>query len=51
MGHSDAPDIDYPLPPLKEIPDSDIDKPKEACKLVFNLPSPNSLLCAESSVD
>ncbi|KAG1820583.1 Aldo keto reductase [Suillus subaureus] len=35
--HFDAPDPDYPLPPLNEIPDDDADKPKEAYKLTTTL--------------
>lgn len=33
MVHFDAPDPDYPLPPINEIPDEDADKPKEVYKL------------------
>jgi hypothetical protein len=33
----DAPDPDYPLPPINEIPDDDADKPKEAYKLVTHM--------------
>jgi D-arabinose 1-dehydrogenase len=35
--HFDAPDPDYPLPPLNEIPDEDADKPKEVYKLVTHM--------------
>lgn len=35
--HFDAPDPDYPLPPINEIPDEDADKPKEAYKLVTHM--------------
>jgi hypothetical protein len=43
-GHLDAPDTAYPLPHLEEIPDNDVDKPKEAYKLVLHLPE-LSILC------
>ncbi|KAG2362040.1 Aldo/keto reductase [Suillus spraguei] len=33
----DAPDPNYPLPPLNEIPDDDADKPKETYKLTTTL--------------
>lgn len=35
--HFDAPDPDYPLPPINEIPDEDADKPKETYKLVTHM--------------